>query len=319
MVLDIETPSEVMYSCLKQFGGIKNVELANTLFSKTFMYGGVPIVERLGERTLVSRTIARAAPGDFPEGAFRPFHESAQIVYSRIASRYPGAHGREKILGYFTGEACDRMGDCLQNLGLNDMLYRNMTDRLSQLDLVSIGDKLMLLVMQFIATGALGNPSRAAKLTQEYVRMISVANFATDVVREGEPLPEHAEQLGVRLGLCRLIDGKMRMPAYVLNATEEGTEIGALSTEEGAINDVGPGVSRRHLRVFRGADGCWYAQGLGSTNGSTVIRADDESQEVIEPPRSERTSGEDAPCVQIFANDTLCLAGRTQFAVLEIV
>ncbi len=319
MALDIETPSEVMYSCLKQFGGIKNATLASILFSERFSYGGAPIVDRLGERTLVSRTIVRAAPGDFPERAFRPFIESAQTVYSKLVSKYPGPSGKQKIIEYFTGEACDKMSDCLVHLSLNGALYRNLVKKLSEMDLMSQGDKAMLLVLQFIATGALGNPSRVSKIAQGYARSVGSASFATTVVNEGDFLAAQEDQPIMRLGLCRLIDGKMCMPAYVLDMGEKGTEIGSLSTAEGAIVDVGPGVSRRHLRIFYGEDGCWYAQGLGSTNGTTVVRAVDNLEEVIEAPRSERSTNAEAPCVQIFANDILRLAGRTQFVVLEIV
>lgn len=318
MPIDFKTPTEVMYGCLKQFGGIRNNELARILFSHSFVYGGVPLVDRLGERTFVSRIVSRAAPGDFPEGAFRPFSESAQKIYSILASKYPGLAGKQKIIEYFVGEGCQRMCDCLQELGLNDILYQNLVERLYAMDQIGVGDKAMLIILQFIATGTLGNPSRASKITQDYARRTTSTNFTTDIVHDSSPAPEVLHETDVCLGLCRIVDGRMRMPAYILNASEEGTEIGSLSTAENAINDVGPGVSRRHLRVFRDETGYWYAQGLGSTNGSVVIRADSNIEEPIELPRSERDPQEEAPCVQLFANDTLRLAGTTLFAVLEI-
>ncbi|MBR0403982.1 MAG: FHA domain-containing protein [Eggerthellaceae bacterium] len=319
MAFDIETPSEVMFGSLKKFGGIKNNELARILFTQTFTYGGVPIISRLDDRPFVSRTIARAAPGDFPEMAFRPFPESTQAVYSKLASRYPRLEGKQTIISYFTGEACDEMSECLRELGLNDILYRNIVGRVSQMEHVGISDKAVLTMLPFIATGALGDPSRASKITQEYIRRISADNLETEVVKTGVVLKGNDVEAKSSLGLCRLIDGKMRMPAYPLSTDEEGTEIGSLASSAGAINDVGPGVSRRHVRIFRASDGFWYAQGMGSTNGTIVVHANDGSEETVELPRSHRAPGEEPPAIRIYAHDTLRLASSTYFAVLEIV
>lgn len=319
MALDIETPSEVMYGCLKKFGGIKNNELARVLFTQSFTYGGAPIISRLDDRTFLSRTITRAAPGYFPEKAFKPFPECAKTIYSKLTSRYPGLEGKQNIISYFTGEARERMSDCLRELDLNDLLYRNIVDRINQMDHIGISDKAALTILPFIATGALGDSSRALEITQEYIQSFASNNLETEIVRTGEISRNNGTRAQSSLCLCRLIDGKLRMPVYPLNDGEEGTEIGSLASSIGAINDVGPGVSRRHVQIIRKGDGFWYAQGLGSTNGTTVIRADDGAEEVVELPRRQRTSGEKPPSIRIYANDILRLASSTYFAVLEIV
>ena len=319
MALEILTPSEVMYICMKKFGGIANNDLARIVFSPTFTYGGVPIVNRLDERTFLSRVVVRATPGDFPEGAFRSLPECAQDVYSQLVKRYPKAEGKRSIISYFEEEGCDRMSNCLCSIGLNDALYRNMVSRIDQMGEVSLGDKAVLMILLFIATGALGNPSRASRITLDYARRITSDSFTTEVVTPEEAPVQRTMDTGIRLGLCRLINGKMRMPAYTLSTDEEGTEIGSLATAEGAINDVGPGVSRRHLRIFRADDGCWYAEGLDSTNGTYVLHADSDDEEPIELPKYMRSANDGSSSVRLFANDTLRLAGNTYFAVLEIV
>ena len=184
---------------------------------------------------------------------------------------------------------------------------------------VGISDKAVLVILPFIVTGALGDPSRASAITQEYVRCIASDNLETTIVKTSEMPRYVSEETPASLSLCRLIDGKLRMPIYPLSDNTAGTEIGSLASSEGAINDVGAGVSRKHVRIFRGHDGFWYAQGMGSTNGTTVIRADGGVEEPIELPRRKRAPGEEPPTVRIYANDTLRLASSTDFAVLETV
>lgn len=318
MPIDIETPSSIMYSCMKQFGGIKNSELARMLFSESFQYGGSAIVSRLNERTLLSRTIVHAAPGDFYESAFADFPGNAQTICSMIMARYGGQEGKEKIVAYFANDACELMCESLQAFGLNDVLYRNITSRVCQMELSNTADKATLLILQFIATGCLGNPARAAEITQEFSRRIINSSFSTSIAQEGTSPAPLQDESTTKLGLCRIIDGRLRMPAHTLSTLPNGTEIGSLSTSDSAINDVDETVSRRHLRVYRGSDGQWYAIGLGSTNGTSVIRGDTKQTNVIEPPRSVRTPDYVAQPVPIFPSDTLCLAGNTQFMVLEL-
>ena len=49
-----------------------------------------------------------------------------------------------------------------------------------------------------------------------------------------------------------------------------GSIIGALALEDGAVTDVGLDVSAKHLRIFA-ENNAWYAQDLGSTNGTHLI------------------------------------------------
>lgn len=56
-----------------------------------------------------------------------------------------------------------------------------------------------------------------------------------------------------------------------------GSIIGALALEDGAVTDVGLDVSAKHLRIFA-ENNAWYAQDLGSTNGTHLIRTADNSE-----------------------------------------
>ena len=314
-----ETPSGVMYRCCKQFGHINFNDLAAMVFSDTFNYGGAPMRERLTERTFLSRVVTRALPGDFPERAFRPFPELAEAVCARLLAAHPGIAGKREVIAYLAGPACEDMCMALRAYGANDILYRNIVGRLQQMELSNETDKATLLVLQFIATGCLGDSARAAELTQEYTRRIFSAGFRTALPHEGEaPVGIAEEDADTHLGLCRIIDGKLKMPAHPLSTDEFGTEIGLFATGPCAINDVDQTVSRRHVRIVRDSAGRWYAQGLGSTNGTTVIRGDTKVEEPIELPRDQRSASEASKPVRIYPSDILCLAGTTRFMVLEL-
>ncbi len=82
-----------------------------------------------------------------------------------------------------------------------------------------------------------------------------------------------------------------------------GSIIGALALEDGAVTDVGLDVSARHLRIFA-ENNAWYAQDLGSTNGTHLIRTVDNSELDI-------SSGTTA---QLYPGDILRLGLSTTFA-----
>ena len=65
------------------------------------------------------------------------------------------------------------------------------------------------------------------------------------------------------LGLIRVENGLVVGGPYIVEPTPEGTVVGELALEEGAVTDVGPDASARHLRIYAG-DGAWYARDLGS-------------------------------------------------------
>ena len=90
-----------------------------------------------------------------------------------------------------------------------------------------------------------------------------------------------------------------------------------MSLVPGSINDVGAGVSRRHARVWCDASGKWYVQGLGSTNGTVVVKGRGK-RIVVEPPRAHRARDFVSQPVPIQVGDRLLLAGTTEFAVVAL-
>lgn len=320
MMQDNEYPSTAMYSTLKQFAGISNKDLAKQLFASTYSYGGSSIHERFEERTFLTRNIVRAEPGSFPESAFLDFPSSARLLCSKILSKQPGIKWRQDVCDYFFDTASMRMCQALKDNGLNDLLYVNMRDQIQKMRLDSLADKAELFVLLFISTGCLGDPARAVEITQQHAQQLVHSELRTVISSNSSFLEADNENTDgfKKIGLCRVISDKLAMPIHLISTQPEGTEIGTLATASGAINNVDMAVSRRHARVFRDETGTWNIQGLGSTNGTTVIRGGTNERIVVEPPRGERKSEEHYAPVPIYPWDTICLAGVTKFVVLEI-
>lgn len=312
-------PSSVMYAHMKQFGGISNKDLAAIVFADDFSYGGAPISQRVADRTFLTRNVVHVAPATFTERAFGPLPQVAERISSLLISKYPGREGKEALVRHFNGAACEDMCAALRACGLNDALYRNITGRVEQMELSSDADKVVLLVLQFVSTGCLGDVSRATEITLDHSRRIVSSGFRTTAAVEGdrsESLLEREEQYN--LGLCRVSGGSLVMPAHALSTGADGTEIGSLATASGAINDVDETVSKRHARVFRDEQGRWFVEGLGSTNGTSIVRGDTKEREVVEPARADREPGREYPPVRIYPSDMLCLADTTQFMVVAV-
>ena len=109
------------------------------------------------------------------------------------------------------------------------------------------------------------------------------------------------------LGLIRVENGLVVGGPYIVEPAPDGTVVGALALEEGAVTDVGPDVSARHLRIYA-KDGAWYAQDLGSTNGTRLIRRSTHAKIDI---------GSGSPA-QLQPYDVLCLGLSTAFAVVAV-
>nr|WP_240138950.1 FHA domain-containing protein [Collinsella aerofaciens] len=96
------------------------------------------------------------------------------------------------------------------------------------------------------------------------------------------------------------------MQIHPLTRDPRGTVIGSLPKTSPSITDVGTDASREHLRIWL-EGGRWYAQGLGSTNGTVLESGAGDGDIVIEPPRDQREPGKIYPPVEIENSDRLPL------------
>lgn len=319
-VTPVETPSSYMFSDLRKFGRLTNREAAQELLSATVTYGGKAPRMRIADRTFLSRQIVHALPGQTHPELFADFFQSSQTLTSRIIANQPNpATAREEVRDHYCGEAALGMRRVLRDFDLDDMLYANAVSRIAAAKFRAESDRTVLYVMLFLATGCLADPQHAVSIVErfvEYKLAMDIGTVEMDVGAEYESRP-NSERDEIVLGLLRVSGDTARPPIHPLATTDEGTLVGSLADGESVINDVDVDVSRRHLRIWR--DGArWYAQGLGSTNGTTLIPGDGGDPVVIEPPRAKRAHDGSYPPVEINNSDVLCLGATTHFLVMRI-
>ena len=320
-VIPLETPSSFMFTDLRKFGKLTNRDAAQELLSATVTYGGKAPRMRINDRTFLSRQIVHALPGQTHPELFADFFQSSQTLTSRIIANRPNpATAREEVRAHYCGDAALGMQRVLRDFDLDDTLYANAISRISAAKFRSESDRTVLYVMLFLTIGCLADPQRAVSIVERFVEY----KLAMDIILGLELVAPELGRFGhlpgplqLLLGLLRISGGTARPPIHPLATTDEGTLVGSLVEGADVINDVDVDVSRRHLRVWR--DGAhWYAQGLESTNGTTLIPGDGGDAVTIEPPRAKRTHDGSYPPVEISNSDILCLGATTRFLVMRI-
>lgn len=315
-----DTPSHALYSSLKSLGRISNSHAAQVLLDCDARYGGRPISERLTVPSFISREIVHAKPGDLPQSLFAPFDDSArQILDLIMQNRGSDPQTLNKVIKRYMASSVPDMQDALNNCSVDDMLFRNGVERIEAATGGNdIKNRLYFHLVFFIATGCLGDPARAIEHTESFASDQMLSTLGTVETTVTSFFSTTARSTGdIRLGLLRVVGNSARPPLRPLSIDPAGSIIGSLTDAENAITDVDSDVSRQHLRIWF-QDGRWFAQGLGSTNGSFLLSGVGRYRRVIEPPRRERAKNHAGAPVEIHNGDTLCLGASTRFLVIRV-
>lgn len=312
-----------MFADLRSFGGLTNREAARILLSDSVSFGGKTPRSRVDERTFLSRQIVHAMPGQNQQALFADFFHSSQTIGNAIASRLKdSSDSRRLLIEHYSGPAAEQMRQTLDLFDLDGTLYANAVKRVLAAGFHSEADRATLLVMLFVTTGCLGDPRSAVDVVERFVEYKLAMDVGTVEMGVGRDDPSESadkpSKQEVQLGLLRVAGDVVRPPIYPLSCSARGTVIGALVDGEGSINDVDVDVSREHLRIWR-EGGIWFAQGLGSANGSELISGATGDVTPIELPRSQRSRGSaDGRRVRIESGDKLRLGATTTFLVMRI-
>ncbi len=312
-----ETPSAVMYAVLKQLK-VNNKEAASILLSDQGSIGGGAPRDRINERTYLHRVV-HSAPGEYHAGFFANLEEAAHILCARIIAASQGKLSSASLAELLGKGPALLMAQALQDNQGDAALFTNVVEKIQALPSISDADRASLAMLAFIGVGCLGSAAAASSLVEQFLHSIAQTHgFMTTPATEADEVVRF-ERPAAGLGLVRVVDGALDLQSvHGLYGQEGGTVIGSMATDEHSLNNVGPLVSRRHLRIFQDEEGRWFAQGLGSTNGTTLIKGATKEPVVIEPPRAERKGANDAPPVQIQPGDALCLADTTVFLVMQV-
>lgn len=94
---------------------------------------------------------------------------------------------------------------------------------------------------------------------------------------------------------------------YTVSSLPQGSVVGALALEDGAITNVGLDVSARHLHIYKQND-AWYARDLGSANGTHLTRSSDGTYLDISAGMP----------IELHPGDCVHLGSSTNFAVVAM-
>ena len=307
-----ETPSSIMYADLRQFGGVSNTDAARILLTDRIMFGGNSPRDRVSSRTYLSREVVHVDPSRVNPSIFTDFSISTQTLYARVIAR---AGAEAFVANHYSQEAAEAMCETLSAHGLDAQMYRNEVARLSQVRLRTEHDRPLLLMMLFCVTGCLADAREATIIVEAFARNKLAQDLATVTVTQTARAVSVLNDQAISLGLLREIGGTAVPPIIPLNP--DGSMVGALATGPGAITNVEADVSRRHARIWRDGNR-WLCEGLGSTNGTTIIKKGIGTAVCIEPPRSRRASWGTYPPVEIEEGDVLQFGLRTKYLVLNV-
>jgi len=312
-----------MYADFKELG-LKNRDVALVLFDTDRAFWNSALRDRVESRSQLSRAIVHVAPGELDTNLFRDFAQSSQTLMSRIATRMRERRETEvtrKIAERYAGSSASAMQAALREYGIDDSMYHNAVLHVSNLGLVNEADRALLYLMLFVTAGCTGDPREAANVVERFAADRVGASFRTTEASFDNYAPEEQEpDDDYTLGLMRIVNGRLKGASafYRIEATEQGTEIGALASAPGSITDVDEDVSRRHARIYK-QNGHYYIIGLKSTNGTTVISGEDKIERVVEPPKRERPRDYAPQPFEIFPTDTICLGASTRFMVMTFM
>ena len=316
------SPSSVMYADFKDFG-LKNRDAALILLDCDRSFGDTTMRDRIESRTRLSRAIVHVAPGGVSKGLFNDFAESSQTIMSRISSMMKERRETEvtrKIAVHYAGPAAQDMQTALREYGIDESMYRNAVNRISNMGLVGEADRALLYLMLFVVTGCTGDPRMAVDEVESFSSNRVGATYRTTEASFDDYREDDIGEDDYVLGLMRIVGGKLKGTngLYRIEPTESGTEIGALASGANSITDVDEDVSRHHARIYKQGRS-YYIVGLKSTNGITVISGEDKVERVVEPPKRERPRDYVAQPFEIFPTDTICLGVSTRFMVMPIL
>lgn len=295
-----QTPIEVMFSLFKTSFALSHRALAELLLSDRPLTNGRPTAQMVQDTSWLSRTIVHSQPGSLEDRYFADWScASNQILHKLQEKGYSNTDIYTMIAA-----ATDAMAQALSACGRNGLLYRNAASRLvgcqSDKD-----NRALISIALVVSTACWCEPARAIAYIRDRFEFAENARSFTPSSISFCPCDLKQTDTEHAIGLIRIDSELVIGGPYVIEPSAMGSIIGALALEDGAVTDVGLDVSARHLRIFA-ENNAWYAQDLGSTNGTYLVEASNGKKLDI-------SSGVPA---QLHPGDTLRLGLSTTFAVV---
>lgn len=310
-----QTPLAVLYSVIAWFAGKrKNNEIDARILSREPFdkKGRSPYQRAMEDMTWRTRELIQKDPVTLSPALFLEPSLAATRLLGYLKTQ---GFGNEELIATLTSDGCGAMCVSLKQHKLDYHLFRNLIDDIARALQSDSSECVAALMTAFTATAFLGNPRKAVENIYIRERLAGSRNVAGTCnyleALQGHPAPVRE----CRVGIVRCYeDGSQSEEIHFLDPGERGTVIGRSAPSEGDVTDVDPTVSREHLLLHQN-DGRWMARGLGSTNGSKIMRKDG-SVEVIESPLSseEHVSAE----LELYPGDKLFLGLGTMYKIVLV-
>lgn len=317
------TPRRIMFEDLRRFAGLDYHDACCLLLSARPVAAGLSPRDSLEvmHRSSIMRNYVDVAPEKTNPAHFCDLSNASLNVMARLAARQgSGAAPRAMIAEHYRGPAAGAMAAALDEWGLSGQAYLNAVECIDMAVLPVSKDRASLYVMLFVVTGCLQDPALAVRTVEDFLERRMGGHFSSTKLRldgGGERSAQSpAEAADTTLGLILREGNVVRLPAHELSRGPEGTVIGYLPAGANVVGAPDGSVSARHLRIWC-EEGRWFAQGLGSTAGTTLRRGVDGQTVVVEPPRAQAEPGRDYPPVEIHVGDELCLSGKVTYIVAQ--
>lgn len=315
-----ETPCSVLYNDIRSFGGLKHLEIARMLINGNSYLGSTLLEKCSSNRSYLTRYIVHRKPDQCAPSIYSDFTVTTLNLSAAICSKLGGGESAYRAIAeHYRGPAANEMMSALTSYKLDSRLYANALNRIDNFDGNAVREKSTLYLMLFVATGALADPVQGVATVERFCDSKTGGHFGTTETTVGRGFMSSLEQprtVAPNLGLLRThADNCADMQIHPLTRDPRGTVIGSLPKTSPSITDVGADASREHLRIWLEGEH-WYAQGLGSTNGTVLESGAGDGDIVIEPPRDQREPGKVYPPVEIANSDRLHLGLYTTFLVI---
>lgn len=314
------TPCGALFGIMKRYGEISNKELASMILSGRPLADGVSPISRINDRAWLSRFIVHAPVGTIQERYFANFSSSALRVAARLKS---GDHKRlsnDEIMDLVVGKKGEAMRKALRACHQDLSLYENIGERLIHDSGYTKSERTEMSILLLIAAGCTANVRKAADEVISFSHTVHGAGMTSrlvtpDFVQEPSEGSRDLANAASSLALFRVEDGCLIGEPHWLSPEDGEIDVGSLSLADKSITDVQADVSSNHLRILY-EEGQWYAQGLNSKHGTTLIDGANHAKMTIEPPRDDSQEDVERPKVPIHPGDELILGANTHFLIM---
>lgn len=307
-------PRETLFHIMRSNWAISNMELARAVLLEKSVTNGKSPQELIEVRSSLSRYVVHVRPGEYTFGWLAQFDESVAKVMN-LVKRSDRPHSDADIVSVLSGLATDEMRQAFDEAGLDGALFTNASKKFATSDSLSTAHAAQLLVALFVVAGCSGSPAEAVEFASNMADDLAGTDALQTALPTETPAPPTRDKLV--FGAYRCVNDVIVSGIYRFDTSPQGTEIGSLSIADGSINNVGDGVSRRHARIWRDRSNNWWAEDLGSTNGTVHVSGIDGSRTAIKPRRSGQRGDASHP-VRLIPGDRLVLAGTTEFIIVAL-